>query len=95
MAQASAEKLEHIGSAEKESGLSATERAVGKNAAAFAKRKRNRAVCSEYQVMRGERVKVGESLTLARERGSDRKHEEERVDSTYSFFHLLIRKTII
>ena len=49
------------------SGLSATERAVGKNAgAALAKRKRNRAVCPEYQVMRGERVKVGESRTLAR-----------------------------
>ena len=47
------------------SGLSATEGAVGKNAeAAFAKRKRNRAVSHK-----GERVKVGESRTLARERG--------------------------
>ena len=65
------------------SGLSATDRAVGKNAgAALAKRKRNRAVCSEYQVMRGERVKMGESRTLARVRGSERKHGEERVDST-------------
>ena len=36
------------------SGLSATQRAVGKNAgAALAKRKRNRAVYPEYQVMRG------------------------------------------
>ena len=52
------------------SDLSATERAVGKNAgAAFAKRKRNRAVCPEYQIMRGERVKVGESRTLARVSG--------------------------
>ena len=52
------------------SGLSATERAVGKNAgAALAKRKRNKAVCPEYQVMRGERVKVGKSRTLARVRG--------------------------
>ena len=52
------------------SGLSATERAVGKNAgAAFAKRKRNRVVCLEYQVMRGERVKMGKSRTLARKRG--------------------------
>ena len=50
------------------SGLSATERAVGKNAgAALAKRKR--AVCPEYQVMREERVKMGESRTLARVRG--------------------------
>ena len=43
------------------SGLSSTERAVGKNAgAALAERKRNRAVCPEYQIMRGERVKMGE-----------------------------------
>ena len=33
--------------------------------AAFAKRKRNRAVCPEYQIMREERVKVGESPTYA------------------------------
>ena len=52
------------------SGLSATERAVGKNAGAtLAKRKRNRAVCPEYQIMRRERVKMGESRTLARVRG--------------------------
>ena len=50
------------------SGLSATERAVGKNAkAALAKRKR--AVCPKHQIMRGEGVKVGESRTLARKRG--------------------------
>ena len=53
-----------------ESGFSATERAVGKyTGAALAKRKKNTAVCSEYQVMREERVKVGESRTLARVRG--------------------------
>ena len=69
MVQASAEKLEHTGPAENESGLSATERADGKNAeAALAKRKRNRAVCPEYQIMREKRVKVGESRTLARKR---------------------------
>ena len=51
------------------SGLSATERADGKNVgAAFAKRKKSRAVCPEYQIMRGERVKVGENRTLTRER---------------------------
>ena len=62
MAQASAEKLEHAGPAEKERVASVPQRAVGKNAgAALAKRKRNRAVCPEYQIMRGERVKVGES----------------------------------
>ena len=67
MAQASAEKLEHIGPAEKE--RRATEKAVGKYAgAALAKRKRNRAVCPEYQIMRGKRVKEGESRILARER---------------------------
>ena len=71
MAKASAEKLEHTGPAEKgKSGLSATEKAAGKYArAAFAKRKRNRAVSPEYQIMREERVKVGESRNLARDRG--------------------------
>ena len=52
------------------SGLSATERAVGKYAgAALAKRKRNRAVSPKHQIMRGKRAKVGESRTLARVRG--------------------------
>ena len=51
------------------SGLIATERAVDKNAgAALDKRKRNRAVCPKHQIMREERVKVGESRTLARVR---------------------------
>ena len=70
MAQASAEKLEHTGPAEKgKSGLDATERAVGKYARdSFAKRKRNKAVCPEYQIIRGERVKVGRSCTLVRKR---------------------------
>ena len=68
MAQASAEKLEHTGPAEKERVV--TERAVSKNAgAALAKRKRNRAVSPEYQIMSGERVKMGDRRTLARERG--------------------------
>ena len=59
------------------------QRAVGKYAgAAFAKRERNRAVSSEYQIMMGEGVKVGESCTLARQRGrSEREYEEKRVGS--------------
>ena len=69
MAQALAEKREQTGPAEKKSGLSATERAVGKYAgAALAKRERNRAVCPEYQIVMEERLKMGESRTLARER---------------------------
>ena len=61
MAQALAEKLEHTGPAEKE--RVATETAVGKyGRAAFAKKKRNRAVCPEYQIIRGERVKMGKSM---------------------------------
>ena len=68
MAQASAEKLEHTGLAKEE--RVATERAVGKYAgAAIAKNKRSRAVCPEYHIMTGEGVKVGESRTLASERG--------------------------
>ena len=57
MAQPSVEKLEHTGPAEKQRVT--TERAVGKyTGAAFVKRKRNRAVSSEYQIMRGEKVLV-------------------------------------
>ena len=67
------------------SGLSATEKAVGKNAGA-ALTKRKRAVCPKQQIMRGERVKVGESRTLAREggirarawRGKGGLHREQR-----------------
>ena len=51
------------------SDLSATERADGKDTgAAFAKKKRNGAVCLEYRIARGERVKMGESRTVTRER---------------------------
>ena len=71
MAQASTEKLEHTGPAEKESvALNTTERAFGMYAgAAFPKRKRNRAVCPEDQIARCERVKMSEGHTLARDRG--------------------------
>ena len=65
MVQALAEKLEHTEPAEKK--RVATERTVRKyTRAAFAKR--NRAICSEYRIIRGERVKVGESRTLTGER---------------------------
>ena len=61
MAQASAEKLEQSGSAEK-SGLKATKKAAVKyTEAALAKRKSNRAVCSKYQIVSGKRVKVSGS----------------------------------
>ena len=84
MAQASAEKIGTNWACRKgKSGLSATERAVGKYAgAAFAKRKRNKAVCPKHQFMRGKEVKVGESRTLARERRSKREHEAESVNFT-------------
>ena len=63
------ETREYWACRKRKSGLSATERAVGKYAgAALAKKKRNRAVSPEYQVMKGERVKVGESCTLMREK---------------------------
>ena len=55
MAQASAEKLEHTGPAEEERVASVPQRAIGKYAeAALAKKRRNRAVSPEYQIMRGE-----------------------------------------
>ena len=81
MVQASAEKVEHT-EATKKWPQSHREREVGKYAgAAFANRKRNRAVSPEYQIVRGERVKVIESRTLAKEGGSEREHGEKRVDS--------------
>ena len=74
MAQASAEKLEHTGPAEKE--RVASERAVGKNAgAALAKRKR--AVSPKYQNYEG-----GESQGGRERGGLEREHGVERVDST-------------
>ena len=70
MAQASAKKLEHTGPTQKrKSGLSATERAVGKYAgAALAKRKKEQSHLSRVPDHEGERVKMGQSCTLARVR---------------------------
>ena len=61
------------------SGLSATERAVGKNAgAALAKRKRNRAVYPEYQIMRGIGARAWSGKGgLHRERRADSKEDRE------------------
>ena len=63
-----------------------TERAVGKYArAVFLKGKRNRAVCLEYQIVRGERVKVSKSRILTREEDQSESMERRlhsRVDST-------------
>ena len=72
MAQALAEKLEHTGPAEKERVASVPERAVGKNAgAAFAKRKRNRAVCPKHQIMRGGESQGGREPHLGERGGSE------------------------
>ena len=71
MAQASAEKLEHAGPAEKERVASVPQREqlARTPEPPLPKGKGNRAVCPKHQIMRGERVKVGESRTLARVRG--------------------------
>ena len=64
------------------SGLSATEKAVGKNAgAALAKRKSNRAVCPEYQIMRGRESRWARTAPWRERGGSEREHGVERVDS--------------
>ena len=86
MAQASAEKLEHTGPAEKERVASVPQRKQLASMPESLFAKRNRAVCPEHQIMRGERVKVGESRTLARERrirtrarrGKGKLHGEQR-----------------
>ena len=84
MAQTLAEKLEQTGPAKKERvSLSATERAVGKYAgAAFAKIKRNRAVCPEHQIMRGRESRWARATPWRWRGGSEQKHGNERVDST-------------
>ena len=75
MAQASAEKLEHTGPAEKERVASVLQRKqLARTSEPLLPKKRNRAVCPRYQTVRGESVKMGKSRTLARERGSEREH---------------------
>ena len=66
MAQVSAEKLEHTWPAKKKSGLSATERAVGKCARAAFATKKEQSRLPKVPDRKGERVKVSESCTLAR-----------------------------
>ena len=70
MAQASAEKLEHTGPAEKERVASVPQREqlARRPKPSLPKGTRNRAVCPKHQIMRGERVKMGEIRPLARER---------------------------
>ena len=83
MAQALAEKLEHIWPAEKKivASVPQRERAVGKYArAAFVEMKSNRAVGLVHQIVRWVRVKVNESL--GERWGSERENGEKRVDST-------------
>ena len=85
MAQASAEKLQHTGPAEKKRVASVPQREQLARTPEPPLPK-GRAVCLEYKIMRRERVKVGESATLATERriragawrGKDRLHGEER-----------------
>ena len=69
MVQASLEKLEHTGPAEKErvASLPQREQLTKTPEPPLPKRKRNRAVCPKHQMMRKERVKVGENRTLAKE----------------------------
>ena len=65
------------------SGLSATERAVGKYArAAFAKKKRNRAVSPEYQIVRGESQGEREPHLEEREGDQSESKRKKGVDST-------------
>ena len=70
MAQASAEKLEHTGPAEKERVASVPQREqlASTPEPLCQEEKKNRAVSSEHQIVRRERVKVSESRTLARKR---------------------------
>ena len=68
--------LNILGQRKKKSGLNATKRAVGKYArAAFAKRKRNRAICPDSE---GGESQVSESRTLAKGREGDQSRSMEK-----------------
>ena len=70
MTQASAETLEHTGPAEKKRVASVLQREqLGSTPEPFAKRKRNKAIRPDHQIVKGKRVRVSESCTLAIERG--------------------------
>ena len=71
MAQASAEKLEHTGPAEKERVASVPQREVGKNTGERQERQKEKKQSHQSRVpdSEGKKVKVGESYTLARESG--------------------------
>ena len=71
MAQASAEKLQDTGPAEKErvASVPQRERAVGKNARVPSPKGKERSRLSKAPDHKRERVKLGESRTLARELG--------------------------
>ena len=69
MVHASAEKLEHTGPAEnKRMALVPQGEQLARTPQLPLPKGKNRAVCPEYQIMRGERVKVSKSHTLVKER---------------------------
>ena len=81
MAQASAVKLGQTGPAEKER-VASVPQSEQLASTSLAKRKRNRAVCPDHQIVRWEETK-GEREPHFGERGrSEWEHGEERVDST-------------
>ena len=65
-----------LGLREKKSGLNATDGTVGKDARA--KTRANKAVSLEYQTVRWERAKMGESRFLARKKGDQSGSMERR-----------------
>ena len=82
MAQASVEKLEHTGPAVKERVASRPQREqLAKTPEPLLPKGKGTEPSVQSTSREGEIVKVSEIRTLARERGSEREHEEERVDS--------------
>ena len=68
IAQASAEKLEHTGPAEKKRVASVPQREQLASMPGLPLPKRNTAIGPENQIIKGKRVKMGKCHTLARER---------------------------
>ena len=84
MAQVSAEKLEHTGPSIKKrvALVPPRESSWQVRQSRLCRKEKNRAISPEHQIMRGERVKMSKSRTLAKVRGSKREQGEKRVDST-------------
>ena len=76
-------KLENTGPAAKERVASVSQsEQLARTPQPLSPKEKNKAICPDQQIVRGERVKVSESRPWREKGGSEREHGEERVDPT-------------